>query len=405
MHTNKHCRLCNSLSLFKLVDLPKTTIADYFSNSPVEEVNKYPIDIYYCNDCAHVQLVDVIDSKILFHDKFTYMPSKNEKLLNHFNDYIKYAKKYLKSPGGITIDIGSNDGLFLSLVKEKTNNIVLGIDPAELPANHAIKNGINTWVEFFSCDTVLKIKDQYGCVDWVSANNVFAHNDNLIGMLSNIKSIMSDDGIFTFEISYLLDIVQKGLIGTVFHEHLSYHSITSLIPFLNSVGMQLIDAVRVDSQGGALIGIVKKGIKNNISNNIGYLLQLEKKNNLDTQVGLLNFREKIRSDKEKIINIIENIMPNCRLVGFGASRSSNLLVEYYDLGDKLKCIIDDNQTKKGKYFPNYNIPIIGQEEIHEYMPNCVIILAWIHTEKLKYVINRLLPNTRILTIFPEVKLF
>ena len=55
------CRLCNNPNVEIAVELPETTIADYFSKSNSERVERYPIDLYYCSNCQHIQLLDVID--------------------------------------------------------------------------------------------------------------------------------------------------------------------------------------------------------------------------------------------------------------------------------------------------------------------------------------------------------
>ena len=394
------CRLCESDQIIKVIELPETTIGDYFSKTKDEIVVKYPIDLYYCNKCSHVQVIDVINPEILFHNEFTYMPSNNPSLETHFENYIDFVLKEIPNPK-ICVDIGSNDGLFLSIINKKTNAQVLGIDPAEGPAQFAISRGVDTVIDFFNNKSFNIVKDKFGSVNWISANNVFAHNDKLIDMLKQIYGLLDDDGIFTFEISYLLDIVEKGLIGTIFHEHLSYHSIYSLSSFFKKYNMSLIDVKRVDTQGGALIGIVRKGIHYSAENVVS-LLSKEKEFGLNKIDGIKKLKIRIESDKKKLNDIFKIEGINGNIVAFGAARSSNLLVEYFDIGRHIKYIVDDNPTKKDKYFPNYKIPIVPKTVLEKDKPEYIIILAWIHTKKLTDIIKQISPKSKIITLYPKI---
>jgi len=386
----------------KAVQLPQTTIADYFPKNADEIVEKYDIDLYYCSDCQHIQLLDVINPSVLFHENFTYMPGNNPRLTKHFESYVEFVVDYLETNPNSCVDIGSNDGLFLSIVEERTNAKVLGIDPAKAPAEKAQERGVETLIEFFDESTVNTINKKLGKVNWVSANNVFAHSNDLRGMIKNISMLLDDKGVFSFEISYLLDIFEKGLIGTIFHEHLSYHSVHSLIPFLEQYGLNLVDAKRVDSQGGALIGIAQKNSSAGRRKSITDLLDSEIAIGIDSRKGIDNFYKRITEDKRKIQNILKKY-PKKKVAAFGAARSSNFLVEFFELGERLEFIVDDNDKKRGGFFPNYGIPILPKETIQEKNPDYVVILAWIHTEKLAEVVKDISPNTKVISLYPKIK--
>ena len=111
------CRLCFSDDLKEADSLPPTVLGDHFTDDPEQDTEKFPIDLYFCSQCCHIQLVDVVDQKILFNEDFSYMPSKNEGLLNHFKEYAKFISRLVPNDIKCCIDIGSNDGLFLSVLK------------------------------------------------------------------------------------------------------------------------------------------------------------------------------------------------------------------------------------------------------------------------------------------------
>jgi len=128
------CRLCDSVQLVLAVKLPLTTIADHYRVTGEKRMPLYPLDIYRCETCGHIQLLDILPPAILFDAEFTYMPSKNPALVEHFKMYAYSVSKLLavkSSP--VCVDIGSNDGLFLQTLEDRLGAEILGIDPAHAP--------------------------------------------------------------------------------------------------------------------------------------------------------------------------------------------------------------------------------------------------------------------------------
>ena len=239
----------------------------------------------------------------------------------------------------------------------------------------------------------------------ISANNVFAHNDDLISFATNVASLMHDGSVFSFEFSYLVDVVEKGLIGTVFHEHVSTHSLLSLVPFLNRCGLDLVDIKRIDTQGGAAIGFAKlQSVKALVSESVSNLLMLERKLGLDTERGINNFRDRIMADKIKVAELLKPYAGET-VGGFGAARSANLLIDFFELGSMLSFIIDDSPQKCGKLLNAFEVPILPNASLVEKNPKVVICLAWIHTEKITVRIKESLGlSVKVLQLYPEIKL-
>jgi len=400
------CRLCESEQLVLSVKLPLTTIADHYRATGEKQMSLYPLDLYRCETCGHIQLLDILPPAVLFDAEFTYMPSKNPALIEHFKMYADLVAKQLDShSASVCLDIGSNDGLFLQTLKARFGSEILGIDPAHAPAEHARSQGVETWEEFFSADSVQRIKERFKKIDVISANNVFAHNDDLISFATNVASLMHDGSVFSFEFSYLVDVVEKGLIGTVFHEHLSTHSLLSLIPFLNRCGLDLVDIKRIDTQGGAAIGFAKLlSATTSVSESVANLLLLERNLGLDTDRGINSFRDRIMADK---IAVAELLKPYAGEIvgGFGAARSANLLIDFFELGPILKFIIDDSPQKCGKWLNAFEVPILPNSSLDEKNPKVVICLAWIHTEKITARLKETLGDgVKVLQLYPEIRL-
>jgi len=212
-YNRDNCRLCESSSIVKLFSLAPTPPANAFvNNNSLNEVQAcYPLDLFLCNDCYHVQLNTVVDPDILFKD-YVYVSGTSPSFIKHFENYaLDVINQINLKKGGFVIDIGSNDGTLLSKFKNLGMD-VLGIDPAVEISRIANENGIETINKYLNKQVVKEILDLKGSADLICANNVFAHIDDLIGTTKNIKNLLKDNGVFIFEVSYLLDVYEKTLL-------------------------------------------------------------------------------------------------------------------------------------------------------------------------------------------------
>lgn len=373
------CRLCGGRDLKLVFQLTPTPIADdYVTVDRISEIQEtYPLDLYLCLTCGHVQLLDIINPEVLF-GEYVYSTSISQGLVEHFR---KYADKMMRSvnlrQGSFVVEIGSNDGTLLRFF-QKQGMRVLGIDPARKIAQQATESGIETLPTCFTSELACIIKQKYGSAAIVTANNVFAHIDNLGDVAEGVHELLDNDGVFVFEVSYLVDIIQKTLFDTIYHEHLCYHTVKPLNSFFSRHGMQLIDVQRIPSKGGSLHCTVQlsEGPRP-VSSSVDELISLEASLSLDRPKPFKLFTAKIDMIKTHLLNLLCELKSQGKIVvGYGASATVTTLIYRFDLGDKLDFIVDDNPLKQNKYSPGYHTPIFPSESIYECKVDYVLILAW-----------------------------
>ena len=401
------CRLCQGKNLELVVPLAPTPVAEkYLTKNQLNQKEIIcPLDLYMCKSCGHVQLLDIIDPKFLY-SNYTYSSGDSSGLVKHFKEYAdNIVNKYKPKKGSLVVDIGSNDGTLLNFFKQNGLK-VLGIDPAKEIAGKATSKGIKTLPEFMNLRLSQQIKNDYGLAQIVTANNAFAHMDDLIGMLKSIRTLMRPDGIFVFEISYLLDVIQKVLLGTIFHEHHSYHSLKPLVKFMKRYDMEIIDVERVTIQGGSLIGTAQLiGGPHKISSSVNKLIELEEKYKLDNTETLKIFAHRMKKLKNELGSMLTNYKKQGKTIaGFGAARSGTTLITQMGIGKMLDFIVDDNPEKQGKFTPGDHILVKPTSTIYEKKPDYLFILAWIHAKKImrenkKYIDE----GGHFIICFPEVK--
>lgn len=375
------CRLCDSEDVKLVVKLNPVPLAEKYTDTPEEaqQASKYPIDLYMCETCSHVQLLDVIDSHDLWKG-YTYHSGQTQGIVRHFQDVSEnIISKYTPSSGSLVIDIGSNDGTLLRFFKNAGYR-VHGVDPAKEIAEKATASGIETTPALFTPQVAKNICEKYGTASVVTAFNVYAHADNLGEMTDAIHSLLSDDGIFVFEVQYLLDIVDKVLIGTIFHEHMSHHSLKPMIRFLNSHNLELIDVERVSIQKGCIIGIAqRKGGPRKVSPAVEDLLKLEEMCNLGKISIMEEFNARIEHNRVVARNLAKEWKKQgLTVAGYGAARSGPTLMAQFEFENIIEYIFDDHPQKVNKFSPGNGMPVIPTSELITKKPDVVIILAWIH---------------------------
>lgn len=363
-----------------MLELAPTPPANAFVSK--EDLNKpqpcFPLDVFYCQDCTHAQLLDIVDPAVLF-ENYVYVSGTSPSFVAHFESYAKSVlEQFMPAQGSLVVDIGSNDGTLLRFF-QKAEMKVLGIDPAKNIAEQATKNGIETMAAFFNPQLAKEIRASHGPASVITANNVFAHIDNLEGVVEGIRTLLALDGIFVFEVSYLVDVFEKTLFDTIYHEHLDYHSVKPLIPFFKRLGMELIEAQRVSSHGGSLRGIAQlKGGPHKVGQSVQQAIAMEEKLGLHRAGTFRQFGDNINSLKTDLGKLLRELKASGKkIAGFGAPAKATTLMYHFGIGpDLIDFIAEDSPLKQNLFTPGSHIPVLPRTAIDERKPDYILILAW-----------------------------
>jgi len=377
--TRFNCRLCNSSNLISVLKLESTPPANAFVTKEecIKEQEKYPLKLFFCNNCNHVQLTDVVDPSELF-SNYVYVSGTSPVFVNHFKNYAKtIIKDYSPDLNKYVLDIGSNDGTLLKFFK-KMGYKVIGVDPAEEISKKANEDGIFTLNGFFDLEMAEKIKDKYSNASLITANNVFAHCDDLSGITDAVSKLLTPEGLFVFEVSYLVDVYQKTLFDTIYHEHLSYHSVTPLIKFFENKGMTLIDVLKMNTHGGSIRCVIKNTSNAEVKKSVENFVNLEKSLAFHESNTFIKFSNKIEERKKELCDLLKKIKADKKsIAGFGApAKATTLMYEFGLNNDILDFIVDDSPLKQGLFSPGLNIPVFSSSQIETLKPDYLLILAW-----------------------------
>ena len=389
------CNLCENFLDFKnVLSLGKTPLANSFVKEPTQQ-EEYPLDLLECQNCGHVQLSCIVNPDILFKN-YLYVSGTSKVFVDHFRNYAQtIMQKIHFSNTDMVVDIGSNDGTFLSMFMDHGIKI-MGVEPATNIADQAINLGIPTIKKFFNKETANQIYKQYGFMRMVSCNNTFAHSSELKEMLEGVKTILHKNGLFVFEVSYLPDLLEGMSFDNIYHEHISFHHLSPLVNFFEYHGMRIYDVERIKTHGGSirvfaakhgsqLLGhmnkeMIKSLIKQEndmglfIPKNIISIHSLEE-NNLTPFV---DFENKIKELKDKLVPRLKELKEQGKtIIAYGAPAKQNTFLHYLDIGsDMIDYIVDDSPLKQGLFSPGKNIPIFPSAKIQETNPDVILLSAW-----------------------------
>ena len=227
------CRVCGG-GLNHYLSLGLSPLANNLNSKKDTKSELYPLDLNFCKKCSNSQLSIVVPPEKMFSNYF-YLSSTSNLFRNHFAQIAKELKADLKlSDKTLVIDIGSNDGIFIEPLK-KLGIKAVGVEPAKNVAKIANSNGFETLSEYFDNKTVEKIYKKYGKATVITGFNVFAHNDDLKGILKNVEKLLNKDGEFIFEIQYMLKTIKDLTFDNIYHEHVNYWCLLSILHFLKTL--------------------------------------------------------------------------------------------------------------------------------------------------------------------------
>jgi ubiquinone/menaquinone biosynthesis C-methylase UbiE len=245
--------------------------------------------------------------------------------VNHFQEYARVIQESLLQPGELIVDIGSNDGVLLQFFTEKYR--VLGIEPSGNVAKVAQEKGIETLKDFFTPTLASKLLVTHGPAKVVTANNVFAHIDNIGEIVEGVKRLLQRDGVYVFEAHYVLDFIQKVEFDTVYHEHLCYYSVKALQHLFDLYDMDVFDVVRVPQHGGSIrVFVCNKGVYP-IASSVVELCNIEKEAGLYSKDVYFTFQDKVNDIAGTLRDLVKMYSQEGKIViGYGAPAKGNPLL-------------------------------------------------------------------------------
>lgn len=340
----------------------------------------YPLRVKYCDQCWLVQTEDFADRETLFSADYAYFSSMSASWLDHAKRYAQaMSERFGLSASSMVVEIASNDGYLLKNFKA-SNIRCLGVEPTLACAEAARSIGIETTVEFFGVELAQKLKaDGYGA-DLMAANNVLAHVPDINDFVSGFRELLKDQGVATFEFPHFLNLVQQNQFDTIYHEHFSYLSLTSVKTIFEANGLSVFDVEQIRTHGGSLRVFAQRSDtgQQKATTKPDEILTLEEQAGMLTHDFYGGFQEKTNKIKDDFLKfLLDAKTAGKRVAAYGAAAKGNTLMNFAGIRpDMISFVVDKSPNKVGRYMPGSRIPIVSEERIREEKPDYIVILPW-----------------------------
>jgi hypothetical protein len=388
------CRHCNEPLQHVFLDLGFAPPSNaYLRAEKLREPELYfPLKLYVCDHCWLVQTEDFARSDELFTKDYAYFSSVSQSWLEHAALYSKMIQKRLSlDASSFVIEIASNDGY---LLKNFVSSGIpcLGIEPTDSTADAAEKLGILVLRRFFGSDLGQQLALDGKQADLIIGNNVYAHVPDINDFTTGLKTAIKPGGAITLEFPHLMRLIEQNQFDTVYHEHFSYLSLSTVARIFEQAGLRVFDVEELPTHGGSLrVYGCHADDARPATSLIEGVLEEEKKRGIRRLSTYLEFQSRANKVKDDLLAfLIEQKRLGKTVVAYGAAAKGNTLLNYAGIkSDLIPFVCDAAPSKQGKFMPGSHIPILPPSALAENQPDWVVILPWnIKSEifqQLKYI--------------------
>lgn len=358
------CRICKTSNTEKVIDLGEQYITSRFPEHGDWSTPKTHICLIQCRECGLVQIRDIVESSELYEHMYGYRSGINPMMTKHLNEYNAELQGIAKiQPGDAVLDIGSNDATFLRFYPDTVTRV--GCDPTGTQFKE-FYDGLTLVPTYFTESAVHGMKFKA-----VSSISMFYDLPDPIQFAKDIHSVLTDDGIWTLEQSYVLTMLERNSIDTICHEHVEYYALRQIKRIMDAVGFVIISVSKNDCNGGSFrIYVSKSGVE---SPDVKTWLEEEDRHNLNDPETYRTFERNCREEVNKLKSYLAE---NPSTYIYGASTKGNCLLQYAGITDKdTPFAVERNLSKVGKMTCT-GIPIISEETMRASPPKNLLVLPW-----------------------------
>jgi SAM-dependent methyltransferase len=362
------CRHCHAKVTLPFVDLGSSPPSNaYLTPAQMQQPETvYPLRVLVCESCWLVQTEDFAGFDAMFSPDYAYFSSFSSSWLTHAKAYCDaMTARFGINASSCVVEVASNDGYLLKNFKA-AGVPCYGIEPTASTAKAAREIGIESIEEFFGKKLAARLVSEGRQADLTAANNVLAHVPDINDFVSGFAMLLKPQGVSTFEFPHLMNLVKDAQFDTIYHEHFSYLSLTSVRTIFKANGLDVFDVEEIPTHGGSLRVYAIE------------LLAREEALGMKTAAYYgKTMADTIKIKRDLLRFLLQAQEEGKTVAAYGAAAKGNTLLNYAGVRDDLvKFVIDLNPAKQNKFMPGSRIPMVGAEALESTTPDYMLILPW-----------------------------
>ncbi len=378
-----HCMVCGAKSSLLLIDLPRFPLTEIYVKKPVtESLGFVDQEFCFCQKCGHGQIMNIIDPKVVYGDNYATRTSISSSAMTALDIFLDFINSVVpKNQFKRVMDIGCNDLYTLKNLRNYAEKLY-GVDPIWKGKTADFKddkiNVIGDFVENLDFKNI-DLDDSL-----VVSSHTLEHIEDPKKLIKLLINKAHKDTLFVFQFPGLEYLVKTAHFDQIFHQHLNYFTLHSVLYMLEEVGAELISFKENPWHWGALMIAFKKSKKNNkiAHENFRKIADNLSAKEIKAQYNL--FKAAMKEANKRILSL-----KNEQIYGFGAALMLPVQHYYIKSLSKLKNIIDDDQNKDGLYYLNFPVQITNSKKIKDLKNSVVFTTAINSKQPLRGILARL----------------
>ena len=382
----KTCRVCGSDALSSVINLGEQYLQGSFlkEGKEIPPLRKIPCEIVRCNPmedenaCGLLQMRHSVPPRILY-AAYWYRSGTNDTMRTHLRGIAELLLQYWETQKATVLDIGCNDGTLLNYYPDSF--LKFGVDPSDVAHEVTGKNLQIVQDTFPSMQLSEAISEQK--VDLITSIAMFYDLEDPVAFCREIKRLLSPDGIWAFEMSYMPRMLELNSYDTICHEHLEYYSLAVIEKILRLADLKVFEVSFNDINGGSIRCLATHRESDRYyccesSQLMGRIRQEEFDLELDTDAPYTAFQKRIDKEKEKLRSLIIDLnQQGKRIHIYGASTKGNTILQFCGLDHGvIECASERNPDKFGAHTLGTNIPIVSEADSRAMSPDYYLVLPW-----------------------------
>jgi hypothetical protein len=373
------CRVSGTPHLVSVLDLGRQALTGVFPRTPAEEVTVGPLELVWSPDSGLLQLRHSYDPGEMYGDNYGYRSGLNQSMVDHLTYKVRYLERMVQpAAGDVVLDIGSNDGTTLKAYSTVGLERV-GIDPTGRKFASYYPAGIRLVPEFFSAEAFRRVSPKPARI--VTSIAMFYDLESPIDFAREVASVLTDDGVWHFEQSYMPSMLRLNSYDTICHEHLEYYSLAVVQRIVDAAGLRIVDVAMNNVNGGSFAVTAAKASNRSLRANqpvIDWLLAQEDRMGLGTPRPFREFEERVFRHRDDLTRLVRALVGDGKTVlGYGASTKGNVVLQFCGLtAADIPAIAEVNEDKFGRVTPGTHIPIVSEQDARAMKPDYFLALPW-----------------------------